>query len=112
MSESGPSSGTWATGDLSPTAVWACRSAFCMRRGPFWVRSLKHAQADAGKHAARRFLGLFPHDTVVGPRRERPGDADHGSARVPQRGRDRGADPARRPGHEREPARERAHRSL
>jgi hypothetical protein len=69
MSEKTPSSGTWATGDLSPTAVWACRSSFCMRRGPFWVRSLKHAQADAGKHAARRFLGVFPHDTVVGPRR-------------------------------------------
>ena len=69
MSDSGPRSGTWATGDLSPTAVWACRSVFCMRRGPFWVRSLKHAQADAGKHGARRFLGLFAHDTVVGPRR-------------------------------------------
>jgi len=23
----------------TPTAVWACRSRFCLRRGPFWVRS-------------------------------------------------------------------------
>ena len=70
MSDWKQGTGTWATqGDPSPTAVWACRSMFCMRRGPFWVRSIKHAQTDAGKHGARRFLGLFAHDTVVGPRR-------------------------------------------
>ena len=43
----------------TPTAVWACRSHFCFNRGPFWVKSLKDAQADAGKHRARRFLGVW-----------------------------------------------------
>lgn len=73
MSQEVRGSSNWSMqGDAagsSPTAVWACRSMFCMRRGPFWVRNLKVAQADAGKHGARRFLGLFGHDTVVGPRR-------------------------------------------
>ena len=51
----------------TPTAVWGCRSHFCFHRGPFWVKSLKDAQLDAGKHRARRFLGLFGHDVVVRP---------------------------------------------
>ena len=51
----------------TPTAVWACRSRFCLQRGPYWVKSLKAAQLDAGKHRARRFLGLFNHDVVVRP---------------------------------------------
>ena len=49
------------------TAVWACRSRFCLDRGPFWVKSMKDAQVDAGKHRARRFLGVFSHDAVVRP---------------------------------------------
>jgi hypothetical protein len=53
----------------TPTAVWACRSCFCFRRGPFWVRSERNAQIDAGLHRARRFLGLFAHDAVVRPSR-------------------------------------------
>ncbi|PYM24719.1 MAG: hypothetical protein DMD78_08230 [Candidatus Rokuibacteriota bacterium] len=51
----------------TPTAVWACRSRFCLARGPFWVKSLKDAQRDAARHRARRFLGLFGHDAVVRP---------------------------------------------
>lgn len=51
----------------TPTAVWACRSHFCFRRGPFWVRGLKDAHADADKHRARRFLGIWRHDAVVRP---------------------------------------------
>jgi len=53
----------------TPTAVWACRSLFCLHRGPFWVKSMQEAQADAGKHRARRFLGVFNHDAVVRPGR-------------------------------------------
>jgi len=53
----------------TPTAVWACRSHFCFRRGPFWAKSLKDAQAQAGQHRARRFLGVWSHDAVVGPGR-------------------------------------------
>jgi hypothetical protein len=53
----------------TPTAVWACRSRFCLHRGPFWVKSIKEAQLDAGKHRARRFLGIFGHDVVVRPGR-------------------------------------------
>ena len=53
----------------TPTAVWACRSRFCLRRGPFWVRSLKDAHVDAGKHRARKFLGIWSHDAVVRPGR-------------------------------------------
>jgi hypothetical protein len=49
----------------TPTAVWACRSHFCRHRGPFWVKSLKEAHADAGRHRARRFLGIWSHDAVV-----------------------------------------------
>ena len=52
-------------GAPTPTAVWGCRSRFCRRRGPFWVRSHKDAKADAAKHRARRFLGLWGHDAVV-----------------------------------------------
>ena len=52
-----------------PSAVWGCRSFFCLHRGPFWTRGVKQAQVDAGKHRERRFLGLFGHDAVVGPRR-------------------------------------------
>jgi hypothetical protein len=51
----------------APTAVWACRSRFCRHRGPFWTRSLKTAKADAVKHRAQKFLGLFSHDVVVRP---------------------------------------------
>ena len=36
----------------TPTAVWACRSRFCLDRGPFWVKSLKDAQRDAMTKAA------------------------------------------------------------
>jgi hypothetical protein len=47
------------------TAVWACRSRFCRDRGPFWVRSIKAAKVEAGKHRARKFLGFWSHDVVV-----------------------------------------------
>jgi hypothetical protein len=47
------------------TAVWACRSRFCRHRGPYWTRSIKIAKADAGKHRAQKFLGLWGHDAVV-----------------------------------------------
>ena len=53
----------------TPTAVWACRSRFCLQRGPFWVKSIEDARLDAGKHRARRFLGVFSHDAVVRPGR-------------------------------------------
>jgi len=73
MSEKGRGPNGWSTQphivEGSPTAVWACRSPFCLSRGPFWTRSVKQAQVDAGKHRDRRFLGLFGHDAVVGPRR-------------------------------------------
>jgi len=49
----------------APTAVWACRSRFCRHRGPFWARSIKAAKADASKHRALKFLGLWSHDAVV-----------------------------------------------
>ena len=67
------STGNWSTqaevAEPAPTAVWGCRSLFCLQRGPFWTRGVKQAQVDAGKHRDRRFLGLFGHDAVVGPRR-------------------------------------------
>jgi hypothetical protein len=56
-----------AFGEPVPTAVWACRSRFCRHRGPFWSRSIKTAKADAGKHRAQKFLGLWSHDVVVRP---------------------------------------------
>ena len=51
----------------APTAVWACRSRFCCDRGPFWTRSLKTAKADASRHRALKFLGVWSHDAVVRP---------------------------------------------
>ena len=73
MSETGRGPGSWSPhADVvegSAMSVWACRSLFCLSRGPFWTRSVKQAQIDAGKHRARHFLGLFGHDAVVGPRR-------------------------------------------
>ena len=54
--------------DETATTVWACRSRFCLQRGPFWMRTLKDARAEARKHRARRFLGIWSHDAVVGPR--------------------------------------------
>jgi hypothetical protein len=73
MSESTRGTGGWSMqgemGAPAPTAVWGCRSLFCLQRGPFWTRGVKQAQTDAGKHRERRFLGLFGHDAVVGPRR-------------------------------------------
>jgi hypothetical protein len=51
----------------TPTAVWGCRSWFCLDRGPFWVKSLRAAQLGAAKHRERRFLGVFSHDAVVRP---------------------------------------------
>jgi hypothetical protein len=53
----------------TPTAVWACRSRFCLHRGPFWVKSIEDARLDARKHRERRFLGVFSHDAVVRPGR-------------------------------------------
>jgi len=73
MSEKGRGPSSWSPqADVvegTPTAVWACRSSFCLSRGPFWTRSARQAKLDADKHRARRFLGLFGHDAVVGPRR-------------------------------------------
>jgi len=72
MSEKGHDPSTWSPpADVvegSPTAVWACRSPFCLSRGPYWTRSARQAKLDADKHRARRFLGLFGHDAVAGPR--------------------------------------------
>jgi hypothetical protein len=51
----------------TPTAVWACRSWFCLHRGPFWVKSLGAAKLEAARHRERRFLGLFGHDAVARP---------------------------------------------
>ena len=53
----------------TPTSVWACRSRFCLHRGPFWVRSVKEAKAAAAGHRARKFVGVWSHDAVVGPAR-------------------------------------------
>lgn len=49
----------------SPTAVWACRSWFCKRRGPFWVKSLSDARISARAHGARKFLGIWSHHAMA-----------------------------------------------
>jgi hypothetical protein len=53
----------------TPTAVWACRSWFCLHRGPFWVKTLTVAQRAAASHRELRFLGLFGHDAMARPGR-------------------------------------------
>jgi hypothetical protein len=55
--------------DGTSTTVWACRSRFCLQRGPFWVRDLKIARLAADRHRARKFLGIWSHDAVIGPSR-------------------------------------------
>jgi hypothetical protein len=49
------------------STVWACRSWFCGKRGPFWVRSRKDAVAGAREHSTHRFLGFFAHAAIVCP---------------------------------------------
>ena len=49
----------------SPTAVWACRSWFCKRRGPFWVKNLNDARLGARAHGARKFLGIWSHQAMA-----------------------------------------------
>ena len=51
------------------STVWACQSWFCRKRGPFWVRSRKDAEAGAREHSTRHFLGLWAHEALVCPAR-------------------------------------------
>jgi hypothetical protein len=60
-----PSFDAWSP--AGATTLWACRSWFCRRRGPFWTRSRRDAERAAREHAARRFLGLWSHEPLVCP---------------------------------------------